>query len=116
MVRSCCTLCRSSAPTPKLGQQLDDLRCKAGGHAAPGRLHRLGGGLHSDFSRTLVYRSYIFSTPRYKAGALSHGMRLLGDSIDYVAVFDSDFQPSPDFLRKLVPYLIANPTVGWVQV
>ena len=53
---------------------------------------------------------------RYKAGALSYGMKLFGDSIDYVAVFDSDFQPSPSFLRDLVPYLVANPTVGWVQV
>jgi cellulose synthase/poly-beta-1,6-N-acetylglucosamine synthase-like glycosyltransferase len=53
---------------------------------------------------------------RYKAGALSYGMKLFGDTIDYVAVFDSDFQPSPSFLRDLVPYLVANPTVGWVQV
>lgn len=53
---------------------------------------------------------------RYKAGALSYGMKLFGDSIDYVAVFDSDFQPSPSFLRDLIPYLVANPTVGWVQV
>lgn len=43
-------------------------------------------------------------------------MKLFGDTIDYVAVFDSDFQPSPSFLRDLVPYLVANPTVGWVQV
>jgi cellulose synthase/poly-beta-1,6-N-acetylglucosamine synthase-like glycosyltransferase len=43
-------------------------------------------------------------------------MKLFGDTIDYVAVFDSDFQPSPSFLRDLTPYLVANPTVGWVQV
>lgn len=43
-------------------------------------------------------------------------MKLLGDTIDYVGVFDSDFQPPPDFLKRMVPYLIANPTVGWVQV
>jgi Glycosyl transferase family 2 len=53
---------------------------------------------------------------RYKAGALSYGMKLFGDTIDYVAVFDSDFQPSPSFLRDLIPYLVANPAVGWVQV
>lgn len=34
---------------------------------------------------------------------------------EYVAVFDADFKPEPDFLLRTVPYLEGNPTVGYVQ-
>jgi hypothetical protein len=49
----------------------------------------------------------------YKAGALAHGLsRARGEVI---AVFDADFVPGPDFLRRCVPRLMADPAVGMVQ-
>lgn len=52
----------------------------------------------------------------YKAGALKQGM--LYDYVqqcDFVAVFDADFQPEPDFLMRIVPYLVHDPRVALVQ-
>lgn len=48
----------------------------------------------------------------FKAGALAGGLRRA--SGDLVAVFDADFVPSRDFLRRIVPYC-ARPEVGCVQ-
>ncbi len=49
----------------------------------------------------------------YKAGALAEGLaRCLGE---FVAIFDADFVPPPDFLRRTVPHLVARPDAGWVQ-
>ena len=50
----------------------------------------------------------------YKAGALKEGLEELAD-FDYIAIFDADFKPEPDFLTSTVPYLIDNPEVGYVQ-
>ncbi|MEY4071845.1 MAG: group 2 glycosyl transferase, partial [Candidatus Eisenbacteria bacterium] len=36
------------------------------------------------------------------------------ESSPYVAVFDADFVPAPDFLRRMLPHL-ADPRVGLVQ-
>lgn len=48
----------------------------------------------------------------YKAGALQAGLpRATGELI---AVFDADFTPTPDFLRRVVPYF-DDPSVGMVQ-
>ena len=49
----------------------------------------------------------------YKAGALKNGLRLARG--DLVAVFDADFVPPPDFLRRAVPALLADEGVGMVQ-
>jgi cellulose synthase/poly-beta-1,6-N-acetylglucosamine synthase-like glycosyltransferase len=49
----------------------------------------------------------------YKAGALAHGLTCL--HTDYVAIFDADFIPSPDFLQQTLPHLIHNPKIGVVQ-
>ncbi|MEZ4516348.1 MAG: glycosyltransferase [Chloroflexota bacterium] len=38
----------------------------------------------------------------YKAGALSEA--LVQTKSDYVAIFDADFQPEPDFLRRTIPF------------
>ena len=44
------------------------------------------------------------------------GMDLLAiDGYKYVAVFDADFKPEPDFLLRTIPYLEGNSTVGYVQ-
>jgi hypothetical protein len=48
----------------------------------------------------------------YKAGALAHGLTL--SDAPMVAVFDADFVPAPDFLRRMLPAL-ADPGVAWVQ-
>ncbi len=49
----------------------------------------------------------------FKAGALQEG---LGRSdAPFVAVFDADFVPEPDFLRRTVPYLLGDARVGMVQ-
>ncbi|CAB78701.1 cellulose synthase like protein [Arabidopsis thaliana] len=34
---------------------------------------------------------------------------------DFVAVFDADFQPEPDYLIRAVPFLVHNPDVALVQ-
>jgi cellulose synthase/poly-beta-1,6-N-acetylglucosamine synthase-like glycosyltransferase len=50
----------------------------------------------------------------YKAGALADATERMGD--DLVAVFDADFVPAPDFLRRTVPYFCQEPRLGMVQV
>lgn len=48
----------------------------------------------------------------YKAGALNLG--LAHASGDYVAIFDADCMPQPDFLRRILPWF-STPDVGLVQ-
>ncbi|HCK09587.1 MAG TPA: glycosyl transferase family 2 [Candidatus Latescibacteria bacterium] len=50
----------------------------------------------------------------FKAGALEEGMKVAKG--DLVAVFDADFVPNSDFLRRTVPHLVDNPGVGMVQM
>ncbi len=47
---------------------------------------------------------YIHRTDRtgYKAGALEAGLKVAKG--EFIAIFDADFMPSPDFLAKTVPY------------
>ncbi|HEY8713728.1 MAG TPA: cellulose synthase family protein [Candidatus Acidoferrum sp.] len=61
---------------------------------------------------------YIHRTNRegYKAGALENGLKTARGQ--FVAIFDADFVPAPDFLRLTIPYFM-NPDggagVGMVQ-
>ncbi|MFN2458097.1 MAG: cellulose synthase family protein [Chitinophagaceae bacterium] len=48
----------------------------------------------------------------YKAGALKHGLSLARG--EFIAVFDADFLPSKDFLKRTIPYFL-QPNVGVVQ-
>lgn len=49
----------------------------------------------------------------FKAGALSWGLaRARGD---FVAIFDADFRPKPDFLLRTVPHFLHRPHLGLVQ-
>jgi len=48
-----------------------------------------------------------------KAGALAYGLQSARG--EYVAVFDADFMPRRDFLRRAIPYAAADPSVGMVQ-
>jgi cellulose synthase/poly-beta-1,6-N-acetylglucosamine synthase-like glycosyltransferase len=58
---------------------------------------------------------YLHRTNRigFKAGALAEGLRQASGEL--IAIFDADFLPPPDFLRRTVPYLVADPKVGMVQ-
>lgn len=49
----------------------------------------------------------------FKAGALAYGLRFT--QARYVAVFDADFVPPPDFLRKAIPLLEASPDLACLQ-
>lgn len=49
----------------------------------------------------------------HKAGALEAGMKVARG--EYIAIFDADFMPNPDFLIKTVPYF-DDPQIGMVQV
>jgi len=58
--------------------------------------------------------TYIHRTNRegYKAGALEHGLQTAQG--EFVAIFDADFIPAPDFLRRSIPYF-ENEKIGMVQ-
>jgi len=49
----------------------------------------------------------------FKAGALQAGLADARGEI--IAIFDADFVPSPDFLRRTVPHFVAQPKLGFVQ-
>jgi cellulose synthase (UDP-forming) len=48
-----------------------------------------------------------------KAGNLRHGFVV--SRSPFIAIFDADFKPRPDFLKELLPYFDADPRVGIVQ-
>ena len=49
----------------------------------------------------------------FKAGALRNGLsRARGD---FVAIFDADFVPPPDFLLRAMPFFVEQPRLGLVQ-
>ena len=49
----------------------------------------------------------------FKAGALAHGLRTATG--EFIVVFDADFVPGPDVVRRAIPWF-ADPAVGMVQV
>jgi cellulose synthase/poly-beta-1,6-N-acetylglucosamine synthase-like glycosyltransferase len=49
----------------------------------------------------------------YKAGALKAGLTMARG--EFLAIFDADFVPRPDFLLKTIPYFVADARVGMVQ-
>lgn len=52
----------------------------------------------------------------YKAGALKEGLKhSYVKDCEYVVIFDADFRPEPDFLRRSIPFLIHNPEIALVQ-
>lgn len=48
----------------------------------------------------------------FKAGALDEGFQIAKG--EFIAIFDADFLPQPDFIKKTVPHF-ANETIGVVQ-
>ncbi|XP_042449406.1 glucomannan 4-beta-mannosyltransferase 1-like isoform X1 [Zingiber officinale] len=52
----------------------------------------------------------------YKAGALKLGMEhSYAKECEFVAIFDSDFQPEANFLKRTIPFLVHNPRIALVQ-
>lgn len=49
----------------------------------------------------------------YKAGALAYGLR--HTTTECVVVFDADFVPPTDFLRRTLPYFSLNPRLALIQ-
>ncbi|MDI6779939.1 MAG: glycosyltransferase family 2 protein [Bacteroidota bacterium] len=49
----------------------------------------------------------------YKAGALKEGLTTARG--EFVAIFDADFIPKPDFLLKTLPYFLNDKKIGMVQ-
>lgn len=49
----------------------------------------------------------------FKAGAMNEAMS--GVQGEFVAIFDADFCPQPDFLQRLIPYLVGDPNLAFVQ-
>ena len=50
----------------------------------------------------------------FKAGALAYGLDRAPHA-EYVVIFDADFTPAPDVLRRLLPYFATHERVGFVQ-
>lgn len=49
----------------------------------------------------------------FKAGALSHAHALIKS--EYVALFDADFVPGKDFLKRCIPYFLKDQKIGLLQ-
>lgn len=49
----------------------------------------------------------------FKAGALAAGLKTARG--EFIAIFDADFVPPRSFLRQTVPYLVADPSLAFVQ-
>uniref|UniRef100_A0A803PH21 Glycosyltransferase 2-like domain-containing protein n=1 Tax=Cannabis sativa TaxID=3483 RepID=A0A803PH21_CANSA len=63
----------------------------------------------------IIYRHRLVRTG-YKAGNLKSAMNCdYVKDYEFVAIFDADFQPNPDFLKLTVPHFKDNPELGLVQ-
>ncbi|KAF6144327.1 hypothetical protein GIB67_024554 [Kingdonia uniflora] len=63
----------------------------------------------------ILYRHRLIRTG-YKAGNLKSAMSCeYVKDYEFVAIFDADFQPGPDFLKKTVPHFKGNDDLALVQ-
>ncbi|KAF2941540.1 probable xyloglucan glycosyltransferase 9 [Oryza sativa Japonica Group] len=63
----------------------------------------------------IVYRHRVLRDG-YKAGNLKSAMSCsYVKDYEFVAIFDADFQPNPDFLKRTVPHFKDNDELGLVQ-
>ncbi|THU71840.1 hypothetical protein C4D60_Mb04t05770 [Musa balbisiana] len=63
----------------------------------------------------IVYRHRLIRTG-YKAGNLKSAMSCdYVKDYEFVVIFDADFTPNPDFLKKTIPHFKGNPELGLVQ-
>ncbi len=77
--------------------------------------HALAGATVEQYRRAGFDIHYIHRTDRtgFKAGALEHGTKSAKGEL--LAIFDADFVPKPDCLRKLV-HFFNDPLVGCAQM
>lgn len=80
---------------PADAARIDAVVAEHAGRGLPVRCHRRG------------------SREGFKAGALNHGLDIAAPA-DYIAYFDADCRPDPQFLRQTMPHL-ADPRVAAVQ-
>ena len=68
----------------------------------------------AELAKTGVNIQHIRRVDRsgYKAGALQAGLAL--DKSEFIAIFDADFIPQPDFIKRIIVYF-SNSKVGMVQ-
>ncbi|KAM0968227.1 hypothetical protein ACFX2I_016556 [Malus domestica] len=63
----------------------------------------------------ILYRHRVIRDG-YKAGNLKSAMHCsYVKDYEFVAIFDADFQPTPDFLKRTVPHFKGNDELGLVQ-
>ena len=94
-------------PTDRLHiQVLDDSTDETVALVATCVAHYRARGLHIEQVRRPTREGY-------KAGALRHGLEQTDGEL--IAIFDADFVPEPDFLRRTVPYFPNEPQLGVVQ-
>ncbi|XP_015892517.3 probable xyloglucan glycosyltransferase 6 [Ziziphus jujuba] len=63
----------------------------------------------------ILYRHRLLRTG-YKAGNLKSAMSCdYVKDYEFVVIFDADFQPGPDFLKKTIPYFKGNDDLALVQ-
>lgn len=63
----------------------------------------------------IIYRNRLVRTG-YKAGNLKSAMNCdYVKDYEFVAIFDADFHPNPDFLKLTIPHFKGKPEVGLVQ-
>uniref|UniRef100_A0A0D6QZ06 Glycosyltransferase 2-like domain-containing protein n=1 Tax=Araucaria cunninghamii TaxID=56994 RepID=A0A0D6QZ06_ARACU len=63
----------------------------------------------------IVYRHRVIRTG-YKAGNLKSAMNCdYVKDYEFVSIFDADFQPNPDFLKRTVPHFKGNDELALVQ-
>ena len=74
-------------------------------------IDRLADGLREEGADIQVIRRK--DRHGYKAGALANGTGLARG--EFVAVFDADFVPGHDFLKRTIPPLLEDPKIAFVQ-
>jgi exo-beta-1,3-glucanase (GH17 family)/cellulose synthase/poly-beta-1,6-N-acetylglucosamine synthase-like glycosyltransferase len=57
---------------------------------------------------------HLENWPGFKAGAINHALEQTASDAEIIAVIDSDYILSPDWLKRMVPYF-DNENVGFVQ-
>lgn len=67
---------------------------------------------YRDLGQPIVYL-HRSNRKGFKAGALDEGLKVAQGEL--IAVFDADFLPEPDFLKRMVPYFFARRKYGMVQ-
>lgn len=60
-----------------------------------------------------IYHIHRTHRKGHKAGALREALEKAKG--EFIAIFDADFIPAPDFLKKTIPYFWEDPRIGMVQ-